>query len=152
MTLIEIGFGAPWLGHGRRLEFVLAFICLSYGCALIVAPSFALDSKATVDLYWLGFGRTIGLPFLLKGVLTGWGLLSNIKDWPYSRQFRYCGALVGSFIWTSMVWKYTIYGSPLAFGSVCAGAFLISSIGIIGMASANLPRPGAPGAGVPGEV
>lgn len=148
MASVEIVFGAPWLGHGRRLEFLITVICLFFGTSLLIDPSLALDSNAVFDLYWLGYGRIVGIPFLLTGILTGWGLLANIRAWRCSVRLRYCGALSGSFVWTAIVWKYSIYGSPLAFGSVCAGAFLISSIGIIGMASANLPRPGTPGAGV----
>lgn len=146
MSYIAVVFGAPWLGHGRRLEAALALICLIYGMGLFLFPSLALDSNAIVDLYWSGYGRIIGLPFLLKAILTGLGVIANIKAWPYSQHLRVCGALVGSFIWWGLIWKFVEYGSPFSFGSVCALVFLISSIGIVAMASANLPVPGAPGA------
>lgn len=143
---IAILFGAPWLGHGRRLEAALTLICGIYGLGLFIFPPLALDSKATVDLYWAGYGRIIAVPFLLKAILTGWGLLANINAWSYSRSLRCCGALVGAFIWWAMIWKFTKYGAPFSFGSVCAVVFLLSSIGIFSMALANRPIPGAPGA------
>lgn len=145
MSVIATMFGAPWLGHGRRLEAALALICAIYGAGLFISPSLALDSAATVDLYWQGYGRIIALPFILKAGLTGLGVIANISGWPYSQSVRFCGALVGSFIWWGMIWKFVEFGQPFAFGSVCAMVFLISSIGVCGMASANLPKPGAPG-------
>lgn len=146
MSYIATAFGAPWLGHGRRLEAALALICGIYGVALMFYPVVALDSKATFDLYWQGYGRVIAVPFLLKAIFTGWGLIANIRGRPYSQFLRCVGALIGSFIWSAMIWKFAAFGSPFSFGSICAAIFLLSSIGIVGMASANLPKPGAPGA------
>src|SRR3954467_13502907 len=123
MAVIATIFGAPWLGHGRRLEAALALICGIYGMGLFLFPSLALDSKATFDLYWAGYGRTIGLPFLLKAFFTGLGVIANINAWRCSRFLRVCGALIGSFIWWAMIWKFAEYGSPFDVGSVCALMF-----------------------------
>lgn len=135
--------GAPWLGHGRLMEAMLAFVCGLYG-ALLLMPHTAWESQATYDLAWTGYGQLVALPFLLKSVLTSYGLLANIRGWHGSRVPRLCGAFVGSFLWAWLIWKYGMSGALLSFGSVCAMVFLLASIRIMGMALADLPCPGEP--------
>jgi len=145
MAIILAIFGSPWLGHGRKLEATLAGICLTTGLVILWDPGNLTDSKATVDLFWLGYGRVIALPFLLKAVFTGLGVVTNILGFWFSWFLRWAGAGLGSGLWIYLIFKYTLYGSPFAFGSICAGWFLFSSIGIMAHAWADLPRPGAPG-------
>lgn len=146
MPLLIVIFGAPWLGHGRRLEASLAGICATTGLVLLWDPSWAMDTKATVDLFWTGYGRAIAFPFLLKAALTGSGVVANILGYSFSWLLRWLGGLAGSGLWAFMIFKYSLYGSPLAFGSICAGWFLFSSVGVMAHAWADLPKPGAPGA------
>jgi hypothetical protein len=127
-------------------EASLALVCVLYGGLLIVHPESAWDSQATMDLAWQGYARLIAVPFLVKAVFTGLGLIGNIKGWPSSHFLRLVGALFGSFIWVWLITKFIWSGAPFTFGSICAIVFLILSIRIIGMALAGLPHPGAPGA------
>lgn len=137
---------ARWLGHGRAIECYLACVAGLYGLILLAVPGAAFDSSATADLAWHGYGRLIAVPLLLKSLLTGGGLILNIRAARYSRPLRMAGAFVGSVIW---IWFALKFASMFAFATVgfpfCAGAALFS-IRIMGMSAANLPRPGAPGA------
>lgn len=137
--------GSRWLGHGRFVEALLSFICLTYGLTLLLVPSAPWDSRVTVDLAWQGWGQAIAGPFLLKAALSGTGLVANILGSSTSRYLRLSGALVGSFIWTWLLVKFTLVGAPFSFGAICALAFLVSSVRIVGMSLADLPLPGSPG-------
>lgn len=144
-AFIGVFFGAPWLGHGMRLEATLALLCGVFSLALVIYPESAFDAKATLGFARDGHVHELAIPFLMKALLTGSGVIANINGHAYSRYLRLCGALIGSFIWAAITYQYATVGIPLSFGSVCAGVFLFSSIGIIGMAFANLPRPGERG-------
>lgn len=137
--------GATWLGHGRVAEAMLTLVAGLWGILLLVNPETATDSKATVDLAWEGYGHIIAAPLLLKASLTGIGLIGNVKGWSSSRYFRFCGALLGSFIWGWLIGKFWAVGVPFTFGVVCALAFFLLSIRVAGMSLADLPRPGTPG-------
>lgn len=138
--------GAPWLGHGRMLEAALSLICLIYGASLLLIASAAFDSQATRDIAWAGNGHLLAIPFLIKAIFTGYGLLANINGWWYSQGARFCGALVGSFLWAGIFTKFVLVGATFSFGSVCCIVFFVGSIRIMGMAAADLPKPGSPGA------
>jgi len=135
---------APWLGHGRASECFLALVCAGYGTSLLVNPGMASDIPATVDIAWTGNVRIFALPYIIKALLTGSGLALNIYGSACSRQLRFLGGLVGLLIWTWWASKlYLIDAIGLGFFFyVMAGIF---SVRIMGLALANLPRPGAPG-------
>jgi hypothetical protein len=144
--LIASLFAAPWLGHGRAIECFLAIVAGLYGSLLLLIPEAAFDSKATVDIAWLGYGQYLALPLIIKASLTGTGLLLNIRGMRYSRQFRFLGALLGTLIWIFLAAKFLVLGLIASVGfPFCAPAALFS-VRIMGMALADLPRPGAPGA------
>lgn len=144
MTVKHV-LGALWLGHGRMTEATLAAIAMIYGVLLFAVPSVPWESQATRDIAWHGYGHLIAVPFLLKALLTGLGLFTNIVGLQHSRFLRLCGASLGSGIWTWVLSKFALNGVPFTFGSVCAFIFLILSVRIIGMAAADLPKPGSPG-------
>ena len=84
-------------------------------------------------------------PFLVKAMLTGTGLVRNVRAAPHSRPLRFAGALVGAMIWS---WLAANLGATGPFGalgfSVCV-VFTYLSIRIMAMALAGLAVPGAPG-------
>jgi hypothetical protein len=108
-------------------------------------PDAAFDSKATVDIAWLGYGHLLGIPLLVKSILTGSGLILNIRGYKASRKLRFFGALLGTFIWTFLTVKFLGIGATASVGfPFCVPAWLFS-VRIMGLALADLPRPGAPG-------
>lgn len=134
------------LGQGPKPEASLIRVCFLYGMILLLVPGAAFDSQATRDIAWAGYGHFMSIPFLMMAMISGYGLIANINGWSYSHVFRFCGALLGSFIWLWLMWKFTAVGSPLTFGSVCALVFLIDSLWVAVMALSGLPKPGATGA------
>lgn len=141
-------FAARIFGHGRRMELFLVSVCSLYGVILFFVPGAAWDSQATRPLYnYMGNNSWwISLPFLLKAFLSGLGLYGNIQGWPVSVQLRFCGALVGLFIWIWYAIMFYLLGTVATIGFPFCVAAAFFSIGIMAMAVANLPRPGAPGA------
>lgn len=139
-------FAARWLGHGRAIECYLACVAGLYGLLLIAVPGAGLDSSATADLAWHGYGWLVGMPLLAKAIATGSGLIFNIRGLRCSRYLRMTGAFIGSMIW---IWFTLKFATNRTFATVgfpfCVFASLFS-IRIMAMAAANMPRPGAPGA------
>jgi hypothetical protein len=132
---------SEWLGFGRTLEFFLVCITVSYGLALLLVPGAALKSLATYELAYLGYSGYIAIPFLMKAVFTGYGLIANIFDLRFCRTTRFIGALVGSFIWSSYIIQFFLVDSFFTLGSwFCFYAFF-ASIRIMVMALADLPPP-----------
>lgn len=144
---LELILLARWLGHGRRIEVLFTCLCASYGTVLLFIPHTLFDSQATryLELVWVGYGWVIALPFLLTALLAGFGVMFNILGIAGSRHLRVAGAITGSMIWAWYLLKFTTMGLPATFGAFCCLWFLINSTAIIGLALANLPRPGAPG-------
>lgn len=138
-------FAAKYLGHGRAMESFLACFAGSYGVALLFVPEAAFSSTSTEDIAWMGYGQLVALPFLAKSALTAYGLVGNIWDFPYSRQFRIVGASVGLWIWSTMILKFIWVGTPYTVGVFAAGWCFYHSVRVIALALANLPRPGHPG-------
>jgi hypothetical protein len=132
---------AEWLGFGRTLEFFLVCITTSYGLAILFVPGAALKSPATYELAYLGYSGFIAIPFLMKAVFTGYGLLANIFNLKLCRTSRFIGASVGSFIWSSYIVQFILVDSFFTLGSwFCFFAFF-ASLRIMIMALANLPPP-----------
>ena len=143
---LAIVFAASWLGHGRAIECYLALVAGLYGTTLLAVPDAAYDSKATIDIAWTGYGSLLAIPLLAKAGLTGAGLILNVLGCRGSRLPRFFGALLGSLIWSWLATKLILIGAVATTGfPFCVGASLFS-VRIMGMALANLPRPGAPGA------
>jgi hypothetical protein len=137
-------FAARWLGHGRAIECYLACVTVIYGVALLM-PGAAFDSRVTYDLAWLGYGQVLAIPLLLHAVLAGTGLAGNIAGWRSSRMLRFFGGMLGCAIWTWYTIKFALGDQFAAVGfPFCAMAALFS-VRVMGMALANLPRPGVPG-------
>lgn len=143
---LAAALAAPWLGHGRAVECYLAIVAGLYGLLLLLVPGAAFDSKATVDIAWLGYGHYLSLPLLAKAILTGSGLVLNIKGKQISRKLRFFGALIGTAIWTFLAVKFLAIGAAASVGFPFCAMALLFSIRIMGLALAGLPRPGAPGA------
>lgn len=138
-------FAAKYLGHGRATESYLTLFAGTYGLALVFVPDAAFSSSATRDLAWMGYGQYTAIPFLLKAIFSGYGLLANIFDWPCSRQFRILGAMIGLWVWSCLVLKFIWVGTPFTVGCFASGWAFYFSIRIIALAYANLPRPGLAG-------
>lgn len=138
-------FAARVLGHGRALESYLTAFAGSYGIALLFVPEAAFSSQATRDLAWQGYGQLVAIPFILKAIFSGYGLLANIYDWRMSRQARVTGACFGLWIWSSMLGKFILIGTPYTVGSFAAGWCFYYSIRIIALALSDLPKPGVAG-------
>lgn len=135
--------GARALGHGRALETFLAFVCFVYACILAFIPDAPYQSSATADLAWY-YGRGLALPFLIIAIFAGWGVYSNKKGLPYSRQCRIIGALIGTFTWTFFLVKFGATDSIGALGTALCIGGIVASLRIMGMAMADLPQPGSP--------
>lgn len=146
IEFISMIVGAKYLGHGRAVESYLGLIALSYGTALLMSPYAQFNSQATIDIAWLGYGHYIGIPLATKGMFTLYGLVANIHGWPYSRLFRFVGALIGSGVWLWFYAKFALLGVPFTFGSFFALFSFLYSIRIMALALADLPRPGVAGA------
>jgi hypothetical protein len=138
-------FGVYQFGSGRMTELTLAFICGLYGLILLFAPAQALHSSDLSDLAWAGLGRMIAIPFLVKSVITGIGLARNIRGDKHSRQLRFIGALIGTFIWSWIATNLAYNGSFGALGFPVSVTFTYLSIRIMALACANLPVPGTAG-------
>ena len=136
---------ARWLGHGRAIECNLAMSAGIYGIILLLYPEAALDSSATADLAWLGYGQLLATPLLLKSFLTGSGLALNVAGMPYSRPCRFCGAMLGTLIWTFVAAKLLILGLIATPGFPFSLTALVFSVRIMGLSLADLPRPGVTG-------
>jgi hypothetical protein len=138
-------FIPPALGHGRKTEALLAATTLIIAALLILDPKSAYDSNATADLAWYyGYERWLFVPFLLKGVLSGSGVLLNIYGFRVSRVLRFCGAVTGVLIWTFLAAKLGLTGSMLFAFPLFLTFGVYASVGIMMMAVLNLPPVGAP--------
>jgi hypothetical protein len=136
---------APHLGHGRATEFLLAGFAGSYGLALLIYPELGWGSSALRDLFWRGEGQYVSISLVVKSILTGWGLLANIKDWPHEKELRLSGAFLGAIVWAWFFLQFNTNDSPGAFGAFASFWFFIFSIRIMGMAFLGLPIPGNSG-------
>lgn len=146
MVIIDVLLGARWLGHGRALEASLALTCAIYAGILLIDPDSAAHSSATAVLVWQGVTSwMLSIPFALKAILTATGLYRNIRGLSGSRYFRIAGALTGTFVWAFYLTQYIAYDAVGALGTACCITGIVASIRVIGMAAADLPRPGAVG-------
>lgn len=139
-------FDGSRLGHGRKLECVIALIMGSYGVETLFFPDVVMRSAVNQDLFWLGYARWLALPSLLMASLGAIGLYRNVYGLPYSRPFRVTAALIGTFTWTSYGAKYAMNGLTGTLGFHACFWLAVFSPTIIRSAWLNLPRPGAPGA------
>jgi hypothetical protein len=140
-SLLADVFAAKWLGHGRAVECMLACIAGVYG-ALLMAPGAGLESLVTYDIAWHGHNWLLGLALLSKSVLTGGGLILNIRGSLYAGYLRVLGALLGTIVWIWFFLKFAAVGAFVNVGfSFSIFAFLFS-VRIMAMALANLPPPG----------
>lgn len=133
---------APQLGHGRATELLLAGFAGSYGLALLLYPELGWGSSALRDMFWRGEGQFISIPLVTKSVLTGWGLVANIKNWPWERQLRLSGAFLGACVWAWFFIQFNANEASGAFGTFASAWFFLFSIRIMGMAFLGLPIPG----------
>lgn len=136
---------APQLGHGRATEFLLACMAGSYGLALILDPSLGFDNQATRGLFWKGMGEYIAVGLLTKATLSSWGLIANLKDWPFEDYIRFFGGFVGSCVWLWFFFQFNFESATGAFGTFACFWFFMFSIRIMGMSFLGLPIPGTPG-------
>ncbi len=129
-------------------ECFLASVCAIYAVILLFAPNATLESQVTKDitLFWWGYGRLLAIPFALKAVLTGGGLIANINGYAFSKHMRVSGACVGTMIWVWYATKFVLIGDIAFIGFPFVVVSFLMSIRIIGMSLADLPRPGAVGA------
>jgi hypothetical protein len=137
--------GGKTLGHGRALETFLAFVCAVYAAILILAPDAIHQSQAIRLVAWYGYGWIVILIFIAKSVFTSLGVIGNIKGWSGSRIYRTIGAFIGTSIWCWFLSQFVAYDALDALGSALCIGGIVASVRIIGMAWANLPRPGAIG-------
>ncbi len=134
------------LGHGRAQETYLTLVAGTYGIALLLSTEAQFDSQATRDLAWWGQAHWIAYLLILKSMLSGYGVISNRKNWAASQIFRFAGALVGFLAWSWFLAKFSLLGVPFTFGSFFAFWSCLFSVRIMALALANLPTPGQPGA------
>lgn len=137
-------FGIPWLGHGRRTEFILVLGTMIYVLANAYNPDRVMQSRIIASLFWEGYGNFLIFPLLCQSVIAGCGLWGNIKGLPWSRGLRFAGATLGLMIWTWFVIKY-LHTGILSWGFVWCAIAAYTSVGVMVLSAANLPRPGHPG-------
>lgn len=126
-----------WLG----IESLLATFCLQYGLVLILIPQSRYDSVLVADLAWQGYGALLGIPFLLKAVFTGFGVIVNLRGHSYSWLLRFIGAFFGTIIWFWMTLKYFSSTATLSFATIISFDCMILSICIMAMAWHDFPEP-----------
>lgn len=135
---------APWLGHGRATECSLAMTAMLYGVLFLTVPGTPFDSKATWEIAWLGYGNWLAYPFLAKAILTGSGLVMNIRGIRGASWLRFAGAWLGFLIWTWLASQFALNHSMVTGFPFCIVAALFS-LRIMALSLAGLPIPGAPG-------
>lgn len=136
---------ASQLGHGRATEFLLSGMAGSYGLALLFFPSLGFESQATRHVFWQGQGVYVVIGLLTKAILSSWGLLANIRSWPYERSIRFIGAFIGAIVWLWFLFQFSFLSAVGAFGTFACFWFFVFSIRAMGMAIIGLPAPGSPG-------
>lgn len=137
---IDVIFGVKYIGSGLASDVFLFGVTAIYAALLLAVPGQMFDNKALFDLAWDGWGRWLAVPFLIKAILTGAGIVMTIMKKPYARFFRFSGSMVGSIIWYWFIAKYLFVGEILALGfpfSIVGAAF---SLRILAISWANLPR------------
>lgn len=142
---ITVILAAPWLGSGRTIEAYLTFVTGFYGALILWVPYAALDSQATRDIALTGYGPYLAIPLLTKAVLSGTGLISNIRGGGLCQPLRFMGAFIGMMIWTFLIYKFWWSGDIVTVGFAHCVFSALFSIRIMGMTWANLPHPGSPG-------
>lgn len=116
-----------------------------YAVLLVTVPNATERSQATSSLFWDGHAWIVVLPVAIHAVLSGYGLFGNINAWPSSREVRFAGALLGFTIWFWFVLKFFSVGAIAAPGFVLSCVAVYACIGVMVLAVANRPLPGAPG-------
>jgi hypothetical protein len=134
----------PWFGHGRMMECYLTIVCGTIACIIIIAPEQTLYTNALFDIGWTLNAWYIAIPFALKAVLSGGGLICNVNNFPYSQPLRFSGGLVGFAIWFWLSTKFILLDALLLAWPFCVAA-AYSSIRIMAFALVDLPRSGTPG-------
>jgi hypothetical protein len=134
----------PWFGHGRMMECYLTIVCLAVTCIILIAPEQTLHTDALFDIGWSFNARYIAIPFALKTVLSGAGLICNVNNLRGSQALRFAGGLVGFIIWFWLSTKFILLNSFLLAWPFCVAA-AYSSIRIMAFALVDLPRSGTPG-------
>lgn len=138
--------GARIFGHGRRVELFLSIAAAVYLIEILVVRNATSRTVVTEDIFWGGYGHYMLWAMWALFLTTAGGLVCNIKAWPGSQILRIVGAVLGFIIWgwfgVKLGWL-GVYPSP---GHVlsCVVAFAVEPM-VVFNASANLPRPGAPG-------
>lgn len=137
--------GIPWLGHGRRAEFLLVLGATIYFGLLLFVPNASEHSQVTVDLFWEGHGSLLAYPLAAKALIGGYGLVANINGWPLSRPARFGGGFVGFAIWFWFAVKFAFVGALATPGFVLSCVAVYACVGVMVLAAADLPPAGAPG-------
>lgn len=145
LDAILVLFGIPWLGHGRRAEFLLACASALYATLLLFVSNASEHSQATVSLFWEGHGRLLFYPLAINATLSGYGLVANVNVWRWSRMARFTGAFFGFIIWLWFAVKFYALGACATPGFVFSCVAVYACVGIMVLSVANVPRPGAPG-------
>jgi hypothetical protein len=137
---------APWLGHGRRVEFLLILGQTIYLCALILSPAATMDSQATRDLLFVGSEAVLIGALLLAVLSSSAGLGINIAGGRGSRALRFVGGFLAAMIWLWFAVKFCAVGAMATPGFAWSCAAVFAGFSTMGMAAAGRPVPGAPGA------
>lgn len=144
VTAIDIVFGVKYLGHGLGTDVFLFLATTLYAIIILIVPNEMLANGALWDLAWNGWGRWLAVPFIIKSILTGTGVVTTIAKKSCGRYFRFNGGLVGITIWYWFIVKYIFVGEILALGFSFSIVAALFSLRILAISWANLPRQGIP--------
>lgn len=136
---------AHQFGHGRRWELYKSSSMFLNGLVLLLFPWTAQYAHSMSEWVWGGYSRYVFIPSLLTGLISGYGLKANIKNWRYSQSCRFVGSLLGCWVWLQYAVDLSRGSNYGTLGWSCAIIAIYMDVGVMMLAAANLPEPGAPG-------
>lgn len=146
MDFLLVLVGARHLGHGRRMELFLVAAAGYYAVVLSLVHNATAHSSATADLFWSGYGPYVHYAVYSLFAVKFYGLFGNVYVWPASRWVRCVGGIGGFALWGWIGMKLALIGLISAPGHVLATMVAFyGELGVLFMAAANRPLPGAPG-------
>lgn len=141
MNFITTLFAARWLGAGLGIEAFLTVMAFLYALALAMAGG-PYITQATNDIS-ATYGMYAIAPLVMKSILSGLGVATNVLGNPLSKHLRFIGAFVGFTVWLAIAVNLVYLEEVGGFFVFCAAASAFS-IRVMAMAWAGVPEPGAP--------
>lgn len=89
-------------------------------------------------------GSYLSIPFFLKAIFSGCGVVGVIRAWRYAHAFRFAGAVFGMALWGWYAAKFAVIGALGAVGFPFTAVAVLVCFRVMILAVLGIPRIGTP--------